>query len=102
MDKVEEKEEKSGFPFSEAEAVRIKELLKESFQNECNEAQFEGQITCLWTGQSCCFCRCGPHLLCPEHRMNCIMLYGPNIPPNVDPLFKRYMIWQHGGQEGDY
>lgn len=86
-------------PFSEDEIKRIEVLLKEQFEREKEEAQFEGRIQCLWTGRYVCFCRCGPHLCCPEHSLNCMMGGWDggeaNIPEGVDPLLKRWILWQH-------
>ena len=85
-------------PFSDDEIKRIQDLLNEQFEREKEEAQFEGQIQCLWSGRYVPFCSCGPHLCCPEHSLNC--MYGgwgdekPNIPKGVDPLLKRWMMWR--------
>lgn len=87
-----------GTPFTSNELKRLETLLDEQFEREKEEAQFDGQITCLWTGRRCCFCQCGPHLMCPEHNLNCMMNWwgGPNIPSKVDPLLKRWMKWRFG------
>lgn len=70
------------------------------FKKEKEEAQYDGQITCAWTGRQCCFCACGPHIICPEHNLNCMMNFWgePNIPSGVDPLMKRFMMWRFGDQ----
>ena len=87
-----------GTPFTANELKRIETLLDEQFEREKEEAQYDGQITCLWTGRRCCFCQCGPHLMCPEHNLNCMMNWwgGPDIPRGVDPLLKRWMKWRFG------
>ena len=78
-------------PFSDDEIKRIEVLLNEQFEREKEEAQFEGRTQCLWTGRYVCFYRCGPHLCCPEHSLNC-MLGGwdggeANIPVGLHILF---------------
>lgn len=87
-------------PFTDAEFESIKDLLNKQFEREKEEASCDGQITCLWTGRRCCYCNCGPHLMCMEHKFNCIMGSWdggkPNIPKGVDPLLKRWMLWFFG------
>jgi hypothetical protein len=58
-------------PFSKEEIKRTKKLLDEQFEREKEEAACDGMITCLWSGRHVCFCKCGPHLCCPEHNLNC-------------------------------
>ena len=61
-------------PFSDDEIKRIQELLDEQFEREKEEAQFEGQIQCLWSGRYVPFCRCGPHLCCPEPHLSTVSI----------------------------
>ena len=100
-DKKDEKDAESekdpSCPFSDEEIKRIEALLDKQFEREKEEAEIDGQITCLWSGRSVCFCKCGPHLCCPEHNLNCMFGgfdSGPNVPRGVDPLLKRWILWR--------
>ena len=94
----EDEKEKNTSPFTDDRIERIKHFLEKEFEREKEDAQCEGQITCLLTGRQCCFYSCGPHLTCPEHSLNYMEWYegDPAIPKRVDPLLKRWMHWRVG------
>jgi hypothetical protein len=84
-------------PFTETELEKIQGLLEEQFEKEKQSAASDdGQIRCPLTGQRVCFCKCGPHLLCPEHHLNCRWCWNGDYPDDLDNLLVKWLKWQAG------
>jgi len=85
-------------PFTDAEVKKLEDLLKEMFEAEKLEAQMTGcTITCPLTGMQECFCKCGPHLTCPEHCLNCMCHWNGDFSrierAGLDPLLVKWIKW---------
>lgn len=90
------------FPFSDAEEKKLQALLEKMFESECEEVQMTGcTIRCPLTGLSECFCKCGPHLLCPEHSLNCMCHWNGDFSrienADLDPLLVKFIKWRSSG-----
>jgi hypothetical protein len=100
-------------PFTIVELKRIEGLFEMQFANEKDSAVYDGQIRCPLTGQrvcvcgtwltsakvvsrGVCFCACGPHLLCPEHSLNCLCYWDGDNPEDLDDLLLKWLKWRAG------
>lgn len=93
-------------PLFDAELKQIEDLLANQFAKEKESPVYGGgsPIRCPLTGQwvcdcgswfttakvisrGVCFCTSGPHLLHPEHSVNCICYWEGDFPDVVDDHF---------------
>jgi hypothetical protein len=82
-------------PLTKAEMKKIEKMVGKMFVAEKKEARLTGgMITCALTGNEVCFCNCGPHLVCPEHNLNCCMYWNGMYPADLDPLVLRWLKWR--------
>jgi hypothetical protein len=90
-------------PFTDAKLKKLEGLLANQFEKEKGSPACCSPIRCPLTGQrvcACgtwfttakvisrgvCFCASGPHLLCPEHSVNCICYWEGDFPDDFDDL----------------
>ena len=91
----EETDNGNSFPFTDAETKKIEALLEDQFEVERASG---GLIICPLTGHQVCACGCGPHLLCPEHFLNCLEFWNGgyhNLEHGLDPLLVKWIKWKH-------
>jgi hypothetical protein len=91
-------------PFTDLELKKIEDLLEKQVLRETESPTYHGQLRCPLTGQrvcdcgkwltlakvishGVCFCTCGPHLLCPEHSLNCLSYWEGDFPLDPDDIF---------------
>lgn len=93
-------------PFIDLKLKKIEGLLEKQVAREKESPTYHGELRCPLTGQrvrACgnrlmldkfisgrvcvCFCTCGPHLLCPEHSLNCLSYWEGDFPVDSYDIF---------------